>query len=147
MPVTNYNTGFRIAGPAYQAQLYAGPAGIFNARLLTTNGISGTSAGFMTGAASGYFLGGTRTIEGYAAGTTVTLQVRVWATASGPSFETAGERGESNLFQLMLGDASSVPNMVGLRAIIMVPEPSTKAVAFIGVLAIMVPRMCRQKRV
>src|ERR1051325_7352422 len=118
------------SGPAFQAQLYVGPAGSTSASQLSTNGVSGTPATFQTGAGAGYFFGGARTIEGYAPGTTVTLQVRVWNNSGGAtSFETAAPtlRGGSNLIQVGLGGGViPTPNMVGLQGVIMpVPEPSS----------------------
>ena len=83
-------------------------------------------------------MGGERTLDGYAPGTTVTLQVRAWATSFGSSWETAGfGRGESNLIQVTLGGGLiPTPNMVGLQGFIFpVPEPSSVAIALTGLLA------------
>ena len=49
-----------VAGANYKAMLYAGPAGTTNFTLLTTYGVGGTPATFLTGAQAGYFNGGVR---------------------------------------------------------------------------------------
>lgn len=112
-----------------------GPAGTGNPALLTTNGVSGAPANIISsGPQEGCFFGGTRTIDGTAPGTVVSLQVRVWATASGTSWETASPlaRGESNVIQLSLGGGGfPTPNMIGLT---FVPEPSSYALAGLGLL-------------
>jgi hypothetical protein len=130
-PITN-----RTFSPA-RVQLYVGSAGISDAALLTTNGISGSPATLLSGGGAGYFLGNARDIDGYLPGTTVTLQVRAWATSFGSSWETAGPgRGESNLIQVTLGGGLiPTPNMVGLRGFVFpVPEPSSVALGLIGFL-------------
>lgn len=144
-PITNIMTGLGVAGPGFQAQLYVGPAGTVNPALLTTNGVSGTSAPFSTGGAAGYFFGGARTIAGASEGTIVTMQVRVWMTSWGASWETAiCFRGESNLIQVSLGGLSPTPNMVGLQGFTAGPltpcppvqEPSSIALTMLGTLAL-----------
>jgi len=143
-PVTNamVSPSVRAAGPGFQAQLYVGPAGTANAALLTTNGVGGTPAILLSGASAGYFFGNARTIEGFAAGSVATLQVRAWATAGGAtSYETASPnaRGQSNLIQTSLGGgAIPTPNMVGLQGFSVggVPEPSSIALGLLGLGAI-----------
>jgi hypothetical protein len=152
-PVTNGIVGgppFVRADNRFRAQLYAGPGGITDARLLTTNGISGTPATFLSGGGAGYFLGNARDIDGYPPGTTVTLQVRAWLIDSGSSWETAWGRGESNLIQITLGGGTiPTPNMVGLHGFIVplgVPEPSSVALGLIGLLTIAVIGTKRRSR-
>jgi hypothetical protein len=146
-PVTNSSfVPFRRAGPESRAQLYVGPAGIANMWLLTTNGISGTPATFLSGGGAGYFLGSAREINGYPPGTTVTLQVRAWIAGAGDSWETAALRsahGESNLIQITLGGGTiPTPNMIGLHGFNMtpsiIPEPSSFALATLGLLTSMI---------
>jgi len=140
-PVTNAmaSPSVRADGPGFMAQLYVGPAGTA-AALLTTNGVSGTPQPFQTGAQAGYFFGGSRSIAGFAQGTTVTLQVRAWATSAGSSWETAPlGRGQSGTIQTVLsGGIATPPNMVGLQSfdIIGVPEPSSIALGLLGLGAI-----------
>jgi hypothetical protein len=125
--------GVLLSGNAYLAQLYVGPAGS-PASGLATNGVRGTPAAFGTGPSAGYFLGGARMIDGYAPGTLVTLQVRMWATASGSSWESAVNRGESNPIQISLGGGTiPTPNMIGLMGS-PVPEPSSYVLGAIGLL-------------
>jgi len=140
-PITNgmVTPSVRASGPTFQAQLYVGPAGSTQAAL-TTNGVSGVSAPLQTGASAGYFFGGARDIQGFAAGTVVTLQVRAWATSAGSSWETAGPlgRGQGNLVQVSLGGGPiPTPNMTGIQGFIVgVPEPSSIALGLLGLGAI-----------
>jgi hypothetical protein len=146
-PVTNamVNPAVRAAGSAFNAQLYIGPAGTTSSGLLTTNGVGGAPIPFQSGAGAGYFLGGQRTIEGFAAASTITVQVRAWATANGASWEAAGPlaRGESNLIQVTLGGGALPPaNLLGLQgfAVGVVPEPSSIALGLLGLGAIVLFR-------
>jgi len=136
---TSGSPGVLASGSAYAAQLYWGAGGTADLTTLTTNGVSGTAASFLTGAQAGYFTGGSRSITGASGGTTVTLQVRAWATATGNSWETATTRGESNPIQFTLATAPATPNnMVGLTAfnISPVPEPSSIALGLLGLGAV-----------
>jgi len=142
-PVTNamVTPRVRAAGAAFATALYIGPAGTLNASALTTNGVSGTSANFQSGAASGYFNGGVRDIAGTIAGNIITAQVRAWSTAAGGSWEAAGPgaRGESNLIQVTLGGGTALPaNLLGLQGfnVGVVPEPSSIALGLLGLGAI-----------
>jgi hypothetical protein len=146
----------RASGAAFLAQLYIGPAGITDGRLLTTNGVGGGPATFLTGAQAGYVLGGTRVISGYAAGTTITVQLRAWHAAEGDSWENTspfyrtGFRPDfvwaPNLIQLTLGDGVGVPppNLVGMQGYVIysAPEPGTWALLGLGVAALL---FCRRR--
>ena len=137
-PLTNYTVTPPVRADAgFRAQLYVGPAGMVNGSLLTTNGVSGTPATFLSGAGAGYFLGNARTIEGYLPGTTVTFQVRAWQASTGASWESAFPRYDSNLIQVTLGGGTiPTPNMIGLQGFAFpVPEPSSVAIATLGLLA------------
>ena len=67
---------------------------------------------------AGYFLGGPRTIPA-PVGSTITAQVRVWATADGSSWLEAGcnygQTGMSILFTVTLAAAPETANMTGLN--------------------------------
>ncbi len=60
----------------------------------------------------GRFSGGTRSIPGTSAGQSVSLQVRVWDTAFGATFDTsaAGRRGVSTTFNVTLGGGIQPPD-------------------------------------
>jgi MYXO-CTERM domain-containing protein len=133
--------GILTAGSAYSAQLYIGPAGTASASGLSTNGVSGAPTPFLSGGQAGYFTGGSRVVSGTpfgsAAGSIITVQVRAWATASGNSWETATLRGESNLIQVTLTEPpTAAPNLVGLTAFNVVPEPSSIALGLLGLGAV-----------
>ena len=121
------------------AQLYAGPANTTDPSVLMANG---GPAPFLP-AQPGYFQGGNRTI-GFPTGTTVTFQVRAWVTASGATWDSATERGESNLIQVMLPVSGSV-NLIGLQpfSLSVVPEPSSYALAALSAVAFLVFGMRR----
>jgi hypothetical protein len=122
------------AGSGYAAMLYVGPAGAI-ASELSTNGVSGSPASYNTGAQAGYFTGSGRVITGFPGGTTVSLQIRAWSTATGNSWETASVRGESTVKQFTLGTPPSpAPNMTVFNGetITLIPEPSSIALGLLG---------------
>ena len=145
-PVTNATVSPSVlaSGPAFQVQLYVGPAGATSASQLSTNGGGGAPAPLATGASSGYFFGGARDITGFTPGSAATLQVRAW-TGGASSWETATQRGESNLIPISLGGGTiPTPNMVGLQGFAVtggvVPEPSSIALGLLGLGAIVLFR-------
>jgi hypothetical protein len=118
----------------------------------------GLPANFSTVAAqAGLFFGGPRTVPLTPLGTgVITAQIRVWDTASGSSYAAALASGnpntlvgESILFQVTLADPSLVPpgiptTMTALNGhpwnVHPVPEPSTLALAGLGLAGIMMLR-------
>src|SRR5262245_25077830 len=67
--------GMLATGPDFMADLYYGPAGSTEAQLVAL----GQPATYSTiPAQAGFFTGGARTIPGFAGGTTISAQVRVW---------------------------------------------------------------------
>lgn len=136
-PVFHTDGTTRLSGPGFQAQLYAGPS----ASALTA---VGNPAPFLTGAGAGYFQGGSRTIPTVAPGAAATVVVRAWDTATGATWEAAGIKGESGAITVTTGGAGTPPslpaNLVGLQSFSLVPEPSTIALAILGVAALFVRR-------
>lgn len=138
---------FAPAGPEHLAQLFIGQAGTTDASLLTTNGVNGGPVAFGTGAAAGYVIGGARTISGYPAGTTITVQVRAWYAGLGhtswnaapAALRTASGVGSPNLIQVTLRTAPTPPpNLVGLQPYIfgtLAPEPGAWALLAAGAAA------------
>jgi hypothetical protein len=140
-----------LAGSAWEADLYWAAGTVTDSRLLVALNQPTTFSTVQIEA--GYFFGGVRTIptNPYFP---VTLQVRVWDSASGSSWAAAaatpGARaGESILFQVTLGDPTTIPPgnatiMHGLDghpwsvSIVGVPEPSTLALAGLGLTGILV---------
>ena len=129
--------GTRAAGTAFRAALYAGAPGTTPDQLR----MIGLATGFSTApAGAGFFLGGTRTLNengvNITPGAPVTLQVRAWVVASGSTWETATQRGQSDTFTVTSGGAgvpAGPPSlMVGLTSFSVVPEPSTIALGIIG---------------
>lgn len=118
-PVNNANAQppVRLDGAfGVAAQLWVGPAGTTDARLLQP---TGPLALFLGGAQAGYFLGGTRFVPTAQPGETVTVQVRTFAWRPRPA-RTHKEGivfiSESGLIQVRLGtNGNTVPNLVGLQ--------------------------------
>jgi hypothetical protein len=75
--------------------------------------LSGALATFNTSFAPGRFNGGTRTIPGTSPGQIVSVQVKVWDSAAGATYEEAvaagGKSGASTLFQIALGGGVQPP--------------------------------------
>lgn len=137
-PVFDVGGATRLAGPGFQAQLFAGP----NAGSMAT---IGPSVGFLTGTGAGYFSGGPREITGVNAGAAASVQVRAWSVSSGATFDAASIRGSSPVLNLTAtgnaGEPPSLPvNLVGLQQFSLVPEPSTIALGALGALALLFRR-------
>ena len=106
-----------LAGPAYLAQLHAGP---------TPDALEpvGAAVPFRTGAGAGYITGGVVVIPGVAPGAQAYVQMRVWESARGPDYYSAlragSKTGVSNVLPLVTGGAGSPPSfpadLVGLES-------------------------------
>lgn len=116
-PVFDADGETRLAGPAYLAQLYAGPAP-------DQLGPVGAAVPFRTGAAAGYIEGGVVVIPTVAPGAVAHVQMRVWESARGADFESAlragGAVGASTVLQIATGGAGDPPSfpadLVGLTS-------------------------------
>jgi len=131
-------TGSLTTDPAtLVAQLYYGA----NAGSLTAH--TATPARFRPGS-TGLWLGGARTLTGFAPGTTLTLEVRAWDMRTGATWETAAIRGNSGTFTYTIPlDPLSPPAayfMEGMRGFTLVPEPSVIGLGLIGVGALFMLR-------
>lgn len=136
-----------LAGSGFMADLYWAAGTVTDS---TTLAALGAPAPFNSGAQAGYFTGGQRSIPGQATGAIITVQVRAWNTAGG-SFATwaaasvNGIIGESALAQITLGGPPGTPPYItGLNGktfnISPVPEPSTLALAGLGLAGMLVFR-------
>ena len=108
--------------PTLVVQLYYGA----NAGSLTPH--TATPARFRPGS-TGLWLGSTRTLTGFAPGTTLTLEVRAWDMRTGATWDVAGIGGRSGTFTYTIPfDPLSPPAayfMEGFRAFTFgIPEPS-----------------------
>jgi hypothetical protein len=124
------SAGNLASGAGFQAQLYARAVGGPNFEAV------GAAANFLTGTGAGYFLPGTRTYAGVAAGASAEIQVRAWQVSSGATWENATVRGNSAPITIPTGGNGSPPAppalLTGLASFQIVPEPSTIALGIIG---------------
>ena len=117
-PVFHEDGVTRLAGPAYLAQLYAGPAANALAPV-------GWAVPFRAGESAGYVAGGSVVVvPTVAPGATAFVQMRAWESARGADFESAlraGSRvGVSAVLQIPTGGAGDPPSfpadLVGLTS-------------------------------
>jgi len=142
--------GAPLQGSRYVAELWAGPASVTDASLLTLAG-STTFYDAASGAPAGLFQPVTGTVGGVAAGAQAKFEIRVWDTQSGSSFATAGVSGRSGLFSSVapLGGSDAGGNVIfppdstgwsSFNIASAVPEPSTFALAGLGAAALLIFR-------
>jgi hypothetical protein len=145
-------TGAKLSGGAYMAGLWwAAGATVSDPNLLAFANITSPFDALPVNA--GYFFGAARSIAGTAAGDMITAQVRVWDVAHGSTYDavkaaTGGHWGTSGLINnIKLGGAGGipVPNLVGMGTgfrltVNPIPEPSTLALAGLGLAAMLVIR-------
>lgn len=141
-PVFNVDGTTPLAGSGFSAQLYFGATGAADNALTALSGtlVNFSSAGIINTLA-------TIQIPGFAAGTTVRLQLRAWDNAGGSitSFESALIRGSSASFisaPLAADLAPNTPYMTGLTSfqLAAVPEPTTIALGVLGGLGLLARR-------
>jgi len=152
-PLVTDASGANLVGQNYVAQLYFGAGGAAEGSL-TAVATAASKFRVATTTLPGTWSGGTRTITGFSAGDTVTLQVRVWDTTFGADFATASaavgaQSGASGLFTYKIPAATDPPAallMTGLQAFQLkvtppnVPEPSTLALGALGLGALLLRR-------
>jgi hypothetical protein len=152
--VDNYLGPVKAAGTGYQIAVYWGPSGAPENALVQL----GAPTTFLDSPGEGQFNGGARTIFGLSEdGGVVALQARAWDVSSGASYEEAlanpaGRTGKGPVFDMKLKDPSDpfepIPRLgyaAGWQGFaIAVPEPSTGALAAIGVAGLVLLRRRRQ---
>jgi hypothetical protein len=119
-------------GAGFTAQLFGGAEGSAAGALTALNPT--TTFRTSSAAAQGYVNGVVVDVPGIAAGGKAAVQMRV--------FDAGGTKvGESNLITITLGGGVLVPaNLEGLQPFQIVPEPSTIALAVLGIGALLLRR-------
>jgi hypothetical protein len=145
--------GALLSGTDYFVQMFAGPAGTAASALAA----QGIPINFRTGAAAGYFSGGSVAITGVDFGATATVQIRAWAAASGATYAAAvaanGIYGSSTAFNVATPaypDRTAPPplpgSLIGLTSFSIssgtpiVPEPTTIALGLLGAALLFIRR-------
>lgn len=128
--------GARLVGTHFRAQLYAGA---FAEGVLQPLGSPASFRAADT-TAPGTWVPSDITLPGFAPGATVFLQVRVWDSSYGATFEAAGagSRGASLIFPFTVPMSAMQPNTLeNLRAFAVVPEPGSLALAGLALLSLL----------
>ena len=151
-PRVRFSNGAGVVGTNYVAQLYYGFAGASNSSLLP---VADLPAHFdhPPKIRAGYWLGGMRTLEGFNAGDTVRLQVRVWDITLAPAYDLAaanklGEFGLGASFLYLIppyGAPDSECAMTSFQgySLTPVPEPGVWPMTLLGIAAIWLLRRRR----
>jgi hypothetical protein len=156
--VGEFLTGPKASGPGYQIAIFYGPPGTTDENALVQ---VGNSTGFLTDPGHGQFLGGARTVFNLDEdGGVIALQARAWDASSGhttwaqAAADPVGQVGKGPIFQMATKDpfdfGTPNPPTVGSAAgwigfaITPVPEPSTWALAGLGVAGLLVFRRLRR---
>lgn len=143
-PVFNVDGVTRLAGNAFMAQLWAGPAAGSLAPIgaaLPFFSLASGGAGYIDSNA-----GATdRSIGTVAPGAIAFVQVRAWSVATGADWNSAGIRGQSSTLQITTGGAGNPPSLpadlTGLTSFnLVVPEPSTIVLGLLGAGALLLRR-------
>lgn len=95
----------------------------------------------LSGANAGLFSGGTVSVPGVAGGAAASVIVRAWDNTTGATFDAASLKGSVAFDVAALGGAGVPPStpaiMAGYTGITLVPEPSTYALAALGLGALL----------
>jgi len=132
--------GKELVGTQFRAQLYYGTDAA-NLQAVATTGNNFRAAG--TATPGTWASPGSRTLTGFTEGQSLLLQVRVWDTSTGATYDAASVKGQSSVFSYsvpLAGSPATSFYMEGLRAFAVVPEPSTFAFAGIGILGLVMAR-------
>lgn len=158
-PVTDKQTGEKLAGADYVAMLYWGTAGTdpaaFTPVLDNATGTLVAALPFRTGSAVGYITTTGVSVKGAPGGTEILVQMRAWSAVGGATYEAAYaaattggmaatvKLGASNVFAATPSTPPATgPFLVGLQAFTVdyIPEPSVLALGLLGGVAFLLRR-------
>jgi len=137
--------GVPLVGTNYSAQLYYGALGASEMDLVSVSDLPARFRSSATTQPGTWFEGDSRyrTLDGFAPGENVSLQVRVWDSFAGSTWEQAAgvnfagtQYGSSAVFgyyiPVVCGNNPFCYTMDNLRGFMLVPEPSVIALAVFG---------------
>lgn len=148
--------GTMLEGANFLAQLYSGPLGTSEDKLVPTGAI----VDFRTNIAAGYLnvgASGSRTIPNVVAGDSAILQIRAWTAASGGTYEDAmasldpnGRAGKSDMIVVVTKPSllQTPVSMTGLQSfaiVSVVPEPSVQLLGAAGLALLAIFRNSRKR--
>jgi len=145
--ITNSVTGAGITSPSYLADLYFSTSTSASTDALQAAGFN-VPFSTTTAQGGGYFLGGTRTVTG--ASGTILAQVRVWDSTLGSTFEAVRATGlgygiSGTVVVALAIPPAPAPPLTGLTSFgVVIPEPSTFALAGLGAAALLIFRRRKQ---
>ena len=135
--VFDYPSALPLVGTHHVAQLYYG------ANASSLNPVTSSPVRFRNVAPddplAGTWTGATRTLTGFNVGDLVTLQVWVWDSTGGATFETAWFKIQSATFTYRIPAPGSLPTeyyIEGFRGMAIVPEPSMIPLGAVGIAAL-----------
>ena len=141
--IYDYPSGVPLVGTNYVAQLYYGT----DAASLVPVTTAPARFRVPTTTAPGTWSGGNRTLTGFTAGMTATLQVAVWDSNFGLTFDQARAAGAfwglSQPFTYTIPSAGAPPAayyMENFRGFVLIPEPSTIGLGVLGAVGLFVFR-------
>lgn len=147
---TGTSTPLTLGSGNFVAQLWFGAAGANESSLTAVAGAPTAFRAATTSLPGTWASGGTKTLAGFAEGSAVSLQVRVWDLNKGADWAAAGGAngalftGKSAIFSYSVPTAGSPPAaylMSGFQGFsVAVPEPSTILLGVLGAGALLLRR-------
>ncbi len=138
------NHTMAVSAPVFDVGGTTALSGPYIVAALFYNGVQqGAVAPFRTGSGAGYWNAGpdtTRVVDGVPGGQPATLEVRMWDSLKGATYDAAvaagGKYCQSDSFTIILGGDGAPPSvpadMIGFKSFGLCPEPSTVAIFTLG---------------
>lgn len=127
-----------IAGANYLIDVLVNGSGAGLLKVLTSGDVAFAPVSPLTGANAGLFAGGTIKVPSVAPDAAASITVRAWDKTTGATYDLATTRGSITFDVAKLGGSGNPPSLPAAMsnftsfAIDIVPEPSTYALAALG---------------